>query len=125
MLFLSEGEKEAVRAVVAHGHIFGYGNLVDRLKIAWAAEILRARPDFPLRAAMHAATFSRVHDKERIAQLEAGGREAFLQWADLYTGAVAAKDSGDMRFGGTRLCPECMVIHGDAPCPKAKGVGRG
>lgn len=40
------GEMDAVRECVKHGEQFGFGNMIDRLKIAWALKLMD-HPDFP------------------------------------------------------------------------------
>ena len=75
------GEPDAVRKTVEYGSQYGYGNLIDRLKIAWALRLLETF-DFDVGTAMRSAL---IEDKDRIARAQILGRERFIEWAKKYT----------------------------------------
>ena len=70
MYFLNEAEKQAVQTVVKLGSRYGYGNLIDRLKMAWAKSLLQNYGDkMSIESAFLAAGSERdytVKDKEQI-----------------------------------------------------------
>lgn len=85
MDFLNDSEHEAVRRVVDAGQQFGYGNMIDRLKIAWAL-MLHEQWGMSLPDAFRGAGL----DPERAER--PGTDAAKVQWMKQYIGDAAAKE---------------------------------
>lgn len=62
------GEAEAVRKCIELAEQFGYGNLIDRLHIAWAAKLMQEY-NMSVEAACRGA---HIQDKERIKRIAKG-----------------------------------------------------
>ena len=48
------GEQEAIREVLAHGHAYGFGNMIARLRDEWS-RTLQTKEGFPVHSADMAA----------------------------------------------------------------------
>jgi len=81
MLF--SGEREAVKRAVSSGAAFGYGNIIDRLKIAWVLQ-LKKREGITWKSACLGALL----DEERTNEIVKSAKkdeEALIAWMKSYT----------------------------------------
>jgi len=81
------GEAEAVRRAIKAGEEYGYGNVIDRVGMAWALSLLERYPDWSVATALRGAHF----DEERAGRAEGKNREESMKWMREYTFADKAE----------------------------------
>jgi|GEM_PF-5003010 len=74
------GEAEAIRRAVEVGKAYGYGNVMDRVGMAWALSLLEQYPDWSVSTALRGALF----DEERARRGSRLGREKAMAWMRAY-----------------------------------------
>lgn len=70
------GEREAILKVLTIGHHYGYGNLIDRLQMQWAIELVE-KSGMTIPDACYTAGFE---DKERISRIEKAGLKGMKEY---------------------------------------------
>ncbi|MBE3117485.1 MAG: hypothetical protein IMZ50_01850 [Candidatus Atribacteria bacterium] len=73
------GERAAVRACVAYGRDHGYGNLIDRLRVAWALMLMTGAHPLPVYSAWLAAGLER----DRLRDYN---KAEIVAWCKAYAG---------------------------------------
>ena len=92
MLF--NGEREAIQGAIKSAEKFGYGNLIDRLRMAWVLKLLKDYPDWGIKQCCSGALMT---DQTRINQCVKIHRQDLIDGLKEYTCEVLI----------TRECPTC------------------
>lgn len=81
--FLNDNERKAVKQVIALGKEWGFGNLIDRLRMAWVKYLLEGYKDMSIKAALLGAG---IIDSDRIKGCEKLGKEKLIDFITVYSG---------------------------------------
>jgi hypothetical protein len=102
MMLPMRTEKQHIIEAVKAGRAHGYGNVIDRLKMAWAHDLV-ANHGMDVEQAMTGALMG--NDPARIRRCEALGREGFLK-ASAEHAMLPPCHGCRHEDGKTGLCPK-------------------